>query len=175
MKRTSAFAIILAVSAGTLGIASMAHAQQAGSGEDEAAIRKVIVEMTDGFNSHDGKTAARMYVTDARLVTVRGDVMNGQAAIEKGLSGIFATRARNATQRTLDVTVRFIRPDVALANVTNELSGLVAPDGRTLPAHQELSLRVFVKDAGIWQVAAFHNTMVAPFAPAAQTTSTGGK
>ncbi len=147
MKRTSAFIIILAVSAGTLGMASIAGAQQTGSGEDEAAIRKVIVEMTDAFNSHD----------------------------EKGLSGIFATRAKNATQRTLDVAVRFIRPDVALANVTNELSGLVAPDGRSLPAHQELSLRVFVKDAGIWQVAAFHNTMVAPFAPAAQSMPTGNR
>jgi len=44
-------------------------------------------------------------------------------------------------------------PHVALANVTNELSGLVAPDGHALPSHQELSLRVFVKDAGVWQIA----------------------
>jgi hypothetical protein len=51
---------------------------------------------------------------------------------------------------------------VALANVTNELSGLVAPDGQALPAHQELSLRVFVKNASTWRVAAFHNTMIAP-------------
>ena len=71
--------------------------------------------------------------------------------------------AKNATQRTMDVTVRFIRPDVALANVSNELSGLVAPDGHALPSQQELSLRVFVKDAGVWQIAAFHNTLVAPF------------
>jgi len=43
------------------------------------------------------------------------------------------------------------------------LSGLVAPDGHALPSHQELSLRVFVKDAGVWQIAAFHNTMIVPF------------
>jgi hypothetical protein len=47
--------------------------------------------------------------------------------------------------------------------VTNELSGLVAPDGQNLPSHQELSLRVFVKDDGVWRVASFHNTMVNPF------------
>ena len=34
-----------------------------------------------------------------------------------------------------------------------------------LPSHQELSLRVFVKDAGVWQIAAFHNTMIAPLSP----------
>jgi hypothetical protein len=33
------------------------------------------------------------------------------------------------------------------------------------PAHEELSLRVFVKNDGNWQVAAFHNTMIAPFTP----------
>jgi uncharacterized protein (TIGR02246 family) len=162
MNQMNALVAIVAVSLTTLGTASLSRAQQA---DDEAAIRKVIVEMTDGFNNHDGKAATRMYTADARFVSVRGDMMNGQAGIEKGLSTILTTRAKNATQRTMDVTVRFIRPDVALASVTNELSGLVAPDGHGLPSQQELSLRVFVKDAGIWQVAAFHNTMVAPFSP----------
>ena len=138
---------------------------QTPDGESEAAIRRIIVEMTDGFNSHDGKAASRMYTQDARLVTVRGDVMSGPAEIEKGLSAIFAARAKNAMQRTMDVKIRLVRPDIAFAYVTNELSGLVAPDGRSLPAHQELSLRVFVRDGGSWQVAAFHNTMIAPFAP----------
>jgi uncharacterized protein (TIGR02246 family) len=168
MNHIEALSVIVAVGLAALGATSVSRAQQAGGSEDEAAIRQVIVEMTEGFNNHDGKAAARMYTPDAGFVSVRGDVMNGQAEIEKGLTAIL-TRAKNASQRTMDVKVRFIRPDVALANVTNELSGLVAPDGRTLPSHQELGLRVFVKDAGRWQVAAFHNTMVAPFAPAVQS------
>jgi uncharacterized protein (TIGR02246 family) len=165
MNQINALVAIVAVGLAMLGTASMAGAQQAGGNEDEAAIRKVILEMTYGFNAHDGKAAARMYTPDARFVSVRGDMMNGQPAIERGLSSILTSRAKNATQRTLDVTVRFIRPEVALANVTNELSGLVAPDGQGLPSQRELSLRVFVKDTGVWQVAAFHNTMVAPFTP----------
>jgi uncharacterized protein (TIGR02246 family) len=165
MDQMKALTAIVTVSLAMLSTVSLSAAPQAGSNEDEAAIRKVIVEMTEGFNNHDGKAAARMYSPDARFVSVRGDMMSGQAGIEKGLSAILTSRAKNATQRTIDVTVRFIRPDVVLANVTNELSGLVAPDGHALPSHQELSLRVFVKDAGVWQIAAFHNTLVAPFAP----------
>lgn len=165
MKQVNACAALVAVGLVTFGTASMSGAQQTGGNEDEMAVRKVIIEMTEGFNNHDGKAAARIYTPDARFVSVRGDMMNGQAGIEKGLSAILSGRAKNATQRTMDVTVRFIRPDVALANVTNELSGLVAPDGHVLPSQQELSLRVFVKDAGVWQVAAFHNTLVAPFSP----------
>jgi hypothetical protein len=49
---------------------------------------------------------------------------------------------------------------VALTSVTNELSGLAVQ--KRIPTKQELSLRVFVKDAGVRQIAAFHNGVVAP-------------
>jgi uncharacterized protein (TIGR02246 family) len=134
-----------------------------GTADDEQAIRKVTVEMTEGFNKHDARASTRMYTPDADLITVRGERFRGTTEFEKGLASIFATRAREATHRTLNVSVRFVRPDVALAHVTNELSGLIAPDGQRPPPHQELSLRVFVKDGGEWRVAAFHNTLVQPF------------
>jgi uncharacterized protein (TIGR02246 family) len=105
-----------------------------------------------------------MHLVDATLATVRGEVMHGQAEIEKGLASIFATRAKNAAHRTLNISIRLLRPDVALAHVTNELSGLSDPSGQLLPAHQELSLRIFVKYKGAWKVAAFHNTMIRSFA-----------
>ncbi len=162
MSRIALMSAVAAVTA--FGLLATGHAQQTGTRSEEDAIRKVIVEMTEGFNSHDGRAASSMYSPDARLVTVRGEVMDGRAEIEKGLSSIFASRAKSAMHRTLDVSIRFLRPDIALAHVTNELSGLVAPDGQSLPAHQELSLRVFTKSDGKWQVAAFHNTMLRPFA-----------
>jgi uncharacterized protein (TIGR02246 family) len=166
MKQLTRIAVAVSIGAAMLAYATVTPAQPAPDRADEDAIRKVITEMTSGFNSHDGRAASIMYLPDAKLTTVRGEVMNGQAEIEKGLNAIFATRAKNAAHRTLAVAVKFIRPDVALAHVTNELSGLVGPDGQGLPAHQELSLRVFVKDGGHWRVAAFHNTMVRPFASA---------
>ena len=73
---------------------------------------------------------------------------------------IFQAGGGNVTLKTLEVAVRFIRPDVALAHVTNELSGLIGPEGQTLPAHQELSIRVLVKDQGVWRITAFHNTIL---------------
>ena len=134
---------------------------------DEEAIRRVIVEMTDAFNRHDANAATAMYRPDADLVTVRGERYKGSDGMRNGLAGIFATRARHATLRTLGITVRFLGPDVAIAHVLNELSGLVSARGEPLPAHEELSLRVFVRDGELWSVAAFHNTLVRPFSPEA--------
>ena len=140
-----------------------AHAQALGTQSDEDAIRKVIVQMTDGFNARDAKASTSMYTADADLITVRGERFRGTTEFEKGLASILATRAREATLRTLNVSVRFVRADVALAHVTNELSGLIAADGQRPPPQQELSLRVFVKDGQNWRVAALHNTLVQPF------------
>ena len=152
------------------GCAAIPEAPGAGSrDEDEEAIRNVIAATTEAFNRQDAKAFTRFYTPDADLVTVRGERMSGAAAIENGLAGIFAARAKTATLRTLDVTVRFISPDVVVAHVTNELSGLVSPEGERLPPHRELSVRVMVREHGRWLTAAFHNTMVRPFeAPAAR-------
>ena len=127
---------------------------------DEDSIKAVMAATTDAFSRHDAKAWVTFCTPDAQLVTVRGESMKGVAAIEKGLTTIFQTRGRNVTLTTLAVAVRFIRPDVALAHVTNELSGLVSPEGQTLPPHQELSIRVLVKDQGVWRITAFHNTIV---------------
>ena len=131
--------------------------------EDEQAIRNVILQMTEGFNKHNAKAATEMYTSDADFVTVRGDKYTGAAEIQQKLAVIFSTRAKQATLKTLNVTVRFVNPDLAIAHVTNELSGLIDPAGLKLPAHQELSIRVFIKESGIWRVTAFHNTMIRPF------------
>jgi uncharacterized protein (TIGR02246 family) len=125
---------------------------------DEEAIRRIIAEMTEASNRNDAKAATRIYAEDADFVTVRGERFTGKAEMEQRLTAIFATRGA-VTVKTLGVTVRFIRPDVAIAHVTNELSGLISPDGERLPSQQELSIRVFAKEDGAWRVAAFHNTM----------------
>jgi uncharacterized protein (TIGR02246 family) len=126
------------------------------------AIKALMVETTDAFNRHDAKAWAHFCTPDAQLVTVRGESMKGVAEIEKGLAAILEGRGRAARLKTLDIAVRLVRPDVALAHVTNEMSGVTAPDGWSLPPHRELSIRVVVRDQVAWRITAFHNTIVQP-------------
>ena len=82
------------------------------------------------------------------LSVFEGRLELAEIALKRASDSIFKTRAKNATLRTEDVKIRFIRPDVAITHVTNELSGLVTPDGQTLSPQKELSMRVFVKEGG---------------------------
>ncbi len=128
--------------------------------DDEAAIRQIVADMTEASGRGDAKAVTRMHTEDADFVTGRGERFAGAAEIERRLSAIFATRGVEVQVTTLNLTVRFVRPDVAIVHVTNELRGLVGPDGRQLPAQRELSIRVFTKDAAAWRAAAFHNAIV---------------
>ena len=157
--KTSLLLMMLAA----LGIAvarAIGIAQSAVHPAEADAIKALMVQTTETFNRHDAKAWALFCTPDAQLVTVRGESMRGIGEIEKGLAAIFESRARGATLKTLDISVRFIRPDVALAHVTNEMSGLLSPEGKPLPSHRELSSRVLVKDQGVWRITAFHNTML---------------
>jgi uncharacterized protein (TIGR02246 family) len=136
------------------------HALGMDSGSEEEAVKAVIAATIEAFNKHDAKAWTRLCLPAARLVTVRGESMQGVAEIENGLAAIFHGRGRNAVLKTLSVAVTFVRPDVALAHVTNEMSGVAAPDGQVQPPHRELSIRVLVKDGGGWRIAAFHNTIL---------------
>lgn len=132
---------------------------------EEDAIGAVIAGITDAFNKHDAKAWVGFATPDAQLTTVRGESMNGAAEIEKGLSVLFQTRNRNATVRVVTLSIRLLRPDVALAYVayvTSELSDVVGPGGQTLPPSRELSLRVFAKGRDGWRITAFHNTPIQP-------------
>ena len=146
--------------------ASIALAQAPPHGDAEAEVIKTFIrQTTDAFNRHDAKAWARFCTPDAQLVTVRGESMNGVAEIERGLTRIFETRGRAAKLKTLAITVRFIRPDVAVAHVTNELSGITTADGQVLPSHRELSVRVWSKEQGLWRMTTFHNTIVQERSP----------
>ena len=153
--------VVLVVAVGAVAVADSAgQTSSSGARSDEDAIRAVMAATTEAFSRHDAKAWVKFCTPDAQLITVRGESMKGVAEIEEGLTRIFKTRGRKVTLKTLNVAIRFIRPDVALAHVTNELSGLLSPEGQTLPSHQELSIRVLVKDQGTWLITAFHNTII---------------
>lgn len=143
------------------GFAKAARAQLQGTPEDLAAINAVVVEMTEGFNKRDAVTVSRLYTSDAEFTNVLGMTAKGTAEIEKFLASAFRTRLKAATLKTMDVTVRFIRRDVAVVHVTSQISGFLNPNGSTEPPHSEISIRVFQKENGIWRIGAFHNTTVA--------------
>lgn len=131
---------------------------------DERAIRHAIDAMTTAFNNRDDSVTRAASSSDADFVTVLGKWTKGVNTYLEARQKRFATALKNAWIAPVDTHVRFLTPDVALAHVTHEIRGMRDESGRELPAHRELSSRIFLKTGGKWLMTAFHNTAVATVA-----------
>ena len=126
---------------------------------DEAAIRQVVKQVEDAWNAHDGKAFAAPFAADADYVVVNGMYAKGREAIERGHTGIFTTIYKDSRNVATVKSVRFLRPDVAVAHVGWNLEFKM--NGATQKGHA-MNTMVLTKDGGKWSIAAFQNTPIQP-------------
>lgn len=128
--------------------------------EHQALIIRSIHDTIAAFNMRDAHQIVENYAPTSDVVTTSGQRLKGQEELEERLHLLFSRPEFLLKQRLVDVTVRFVRDGVALAHVEIEMSGAVSLSGKPLPPHRELSLRVYVRNDGVWRVSAFHNTAI---------------
>ena len=123
-----------------------------------------------GIDSADAEAYNADFAEDVMWGSPYGATVIGYDALHPIHRAMFESgvAVAGASSRYQAVHVMAPAPDVAVAHVTNELSGLVSAAGEQLPAHRELSIRVLVKERGRWLVTAFHNTIVRPVEPVAR-------
>lgn len=139
------------------GLAGTAQAQ--GASADEDAIRQVVQQVQEGWNAHDGKAFAAPFAADADYVVVNGMSLKGREAIEKGHTGIFSSIYKDSRNAATVKSVRFLRPDVAVALVEWNLE--YREGGETKKGHA-MNTMVMTKEGGKWSIAAFQNTPILP-------------
>ena len=127
--------------------------------KDEAAIRQVVKQVEDAWNAHDGKAFAAPFATDADYVVVNGMYTKGRADIERGHTGIFSTIYKDSRNAATIKSVRFLRPDVAVAHVEWNLEFKM--NGETQKGHA-MNTMVLTKEGGKWSIAVFQNTPIQP-------------
>lgn len=155
-KRIQSF---VAIALALLTLAAQAsHAQTPqNSSSDEAAIRRIVQQLQDGWNAHDGKAFAAPFAADADYVVINGMKIKGKADIEQGHIGIFATVYKDSHNDGTVKSVRFLRPDVAVVHVEWSLefrTGDKTEKGRAMCS------MVMAKEGGKWAIASFQNTPI---------------
>ena len=80
---------------------------------DEAAIHQILKDYETLWNKHDMSTFGNLFTDDAVWVNVVGQVWHGRADIQKVHQIVHETIFKNRNMKLDDMTIRFIRPDVA--------------------------------------------------------------
>jgi len=150
----------------TLLLASGFAARSWAAGPDgkEAAIRKVIDAQVEAWNRGDAKAHAADCREGILFTNILGATYDTCAAFEERHAVIFSSLFAGSRLSVTVKGLRFPRPDVALVDLENVLTGYKSlPPGVRAAADGSLKtrmLQVLVEDGGRWRVAAYHNVDV---------------
>jgi uncharacterized protein (TIGR02246 family) len=138
--------------------AASAFAQEPARATDEAAIRETVARYVDARERIDPQAVETLFTPDADQLVSSGEWRKGRDAVVRGTMA--SSRSTGGT-RTINVeSVRFVTPDVAIADGRYEITGLAGGEARRMWA--TLVLR---RTENGWRIAAIRNMLPAPPAP----------
>ena len=138
---------------------------------DETAIRRILDNEVATWNKGDTDGYSRDFATDGTFTNIRGMFFTGHQEFRDRHEAIFKGEFRGTSLKQEIVSLRFIRPDVAIAETLTSVSGFSKaglPPGTLLDANGRLRtrlLQVLKKDGGEWKIVVYHNVDVKPGVP----------
>jgi uncharacterized protein (TIGR02246 family) len=137
------------------------------SNPDETTIRNILQEEVTTWNAGDANGYSRHFADDGTFTNILGIFYKGHKEFLNRHDIIFKGPFRGTVLRLEDVSVRFIKDDVAIVEVLASVSGFTAgpTPGARLDESGSLKtrlLQVFVKQGGDWKIAVYHNVDVKP-------------
>jgi uncharacterized protein (TIGR02246 family) len=128
--------------------------KQIGSGEDEAAVRTLILHWQRSWEHFDASVLQGDYAEDADWLNAFGVRIKGGARIVEFVSKVVKRPNVQGRQTTWDEPViRFVRPDVAVAYRDYRTVGHKTPDGKEMPQRNTHSTWLLTKDGEKWLIA----------------------
>jgi uncharacterized protein (TIGR02246 family) len=104
---------------------------------------------------------------DVSFTNIFGTVRYGRAEFVKRHIEIANTIFKGTSPKSSIAKLRFIRPDVAVADVSGEITGFPKTPPAGVPVGPDGVLRfklllVLIKEQGVWWITEYHNVAVTP-------------
>src|SRR6266542_1427612 len=97
--------------------------QTQGSPQDEQAIRNVVTQFVAAWNRNDAKALAGHFTTDGDLINPAGRIARGRSEVEKLFTDEQTTRFKGTRFSLPQKHLRFLKPDIAVADHEFEITG----------------------------------------------------
>jgi uncharacterized protein (TIGR02246 family) len=122
------------------------------NGADEAAVRDILKEEVTAWNNGDANAYSRHFAEDGTFTNLLGMFFQGREAFRERHEQIFHGAYCGSTKQSDIASLRFVRPDVAIVESLQTVSGFqkLLP-GTSADAKGRLRtrlLQVLVKDGG---------------------------
>jgi uncharacterized protein (TIGR02246 family) len=127
---------------------------------EKTAVIAVVQHFVDAWNLHDMGAFASIFSEDADFVNVIGQRWIGREAIKKAHAANHATLFKLSHLSIQDISVRFLKPDIAVLRCIPKLSGQLDHAGRILPPRYTILTFIMMKAGGEWPVVVAQNTNI---------------
>jgi len=135
--------------------ALLAQAPRSNS-DQEAAIIKLVQQYVDARDLRDPQAIAVLFTPDADQLVSSGEWRRGRKAVVAG--ALASSRREAGSRRTIRLeTIRFLTPEIAIADGPYELAGLPGGQDRKM-----WTTFVLKRMQGNWRIAAIRNMLPAP-------------
>jgi conserved hypothetical protein len=120
---------------------------------DEAAVRALGDSFAKAFVQKNAEVRASLFAEDGTFVTPQGNFLQGHVAMVKDF-GPEAEQAVNGTTQAAfsNYRIRFIKPDVAVADALLTVRNVNGPDGAIIPAIPINFFFVAVRHSDKWLI-----------------------
>jgi uncharacterized protein (TIGR02246 family) len=138
--------------------------------QDDRAIRDILNQQVSTWNKGDATGYSQHFAENGTFTNILGVFYTGHEAFLTRHEEIFKGLFRGTHAEAEVVSLRFVRPDVAIAETYTSVSGFAAgpPPGSHVDdkgaLHTRL-LQVFTKESGDWKIVVYHNVDVKPGPP----------
>ena len=142
---------------------------KAQNSQDKEAVKKVVIAFQEDFNEGSFKNAAAYSTTDWEHINPGGGIDKGRDSVLKTVRAVHQAFLKGVTMRIESMDIRFLTPDVAIADVIHMVDTYTTPDGVKHENERHIKTYVVVKKKGNWLLAQDHNTIIQGSNTAANT------
>jgi uncharacterized protein (TIGR02246 family) len=136
---------------------------------DSNAVRNIIRNEIESWNKGDAVGYSRDFSAAGTFTNIRGQFFTGYPGYLKQHEVIFQGIFKNSTLKQDVVSLKFVRPDVAIIETTTTVNGAAqGPVGVTRDDKGRIRtrlLQVVAKEGGVWRIVSYHNVDVKPEIP----------
>ena len=143
--------------------------------EDERALRALVAQCEAAWNASDSNAFANTMAEGVAFVGLLGERYEGREIVALGHRHIFDTIYKSSRVRYTIELIRFLKPDVAVIVMQQDLTSHLPPEAIASTARQRQmspdmhdsqarATLTCTKSDGSWHIAAIHNTNVASVA-----------
>ena len=130
------------------------------SSQDKEAIKKVVIAFQEDFNEGGFKNADTYSTSDWRHINPGGGIDKGRDSVLITVRAVHQTFLKGVTMQIESMDIRFIAPEVAIADVIHNVDNYTTPDGVKHENERHIKTYVIVKKKGKWLLAQDHNTII---------------